>query len=50
MNTSLRGVYISNFGKISVKIQFCESYTLIVAQMGWRGGVDLRGENLKIGL
>jgi len=36
----LRGVYIPNFGKISVKISILGFYTLIVALMGVKFGTE----------
>jgi len=55
------GVYIHKFGKISVKISVLGSYTLIVAPMGVKFGVEewtpisamchpCGAKNLKIGL
>jgi len=38
-DTHLRGVYIPNYGKISVKIQLWGSYTLIVAPIGMKFGI-----------
>jgi len=37
---TLRGVYIPNFGKISVKISVLGSYTLIVVQIGVKFGAQ----------
>jgi len=36
----LRGVYISHFDQISVKISVLGSYTLVVAQMGAKFGTE----------
>ena len=35
-----RGIYIPNFGKLSVKISVLGSYTLIVALMGVKFGME----------
>ena len=39
-DTPLQGIYIRHFNQISEKIQFWESYTLIVALMGVKFGTE----------
>jgi len=39
-DTPLRGVYIPHFGQIRVKISVFGSYTLVVAPMGVKFGIE----------
>jgi len=41
-DTPLRGVYIPHFDQISIKISVLGSYTLVVAPMGLKFGVEGR--------